>query len=99
MKLYLYSLFPESQLGIDYQGVIDFKITYTNDPFDTILFHCNSNYQVYKSIDQLQPVKSEIVSLCIKLYETERSELSWERDILPILRNHKISSLIDKVLQ
>jgi len=94
MKLYLSAHFP-----INYNGVIDFKITYTDDPFDTTLFHCDSNYQVYKSIDQLQPVKSEIVSLCIKLYETEKSELTWEGDILPILRNHKISSLIDKVLQ
>lgn len=88
MKIYLSSHFT-----INY-GVIDFKINY----IDIVLFHCNSNYQVYKSIDQLQPVKSEIVSLCIKLYETEKSELTWEEDILPILRNHKISSLIDKVL-
>jgi tRNA uridine 5-carbamoylmethylation protein Kti12 len=94
MKLYLSAQFP-----IDYNGVIDFKITYTGDPFDTTLFHCNSNYQIFKSIDQLQPVEQEIVSLCIKLYETERSELSWEGDILPILRNHKISKLIDKVLK
>lgn len=95
MKIYLSSHFP-----INYNGVIDFKISYPSGYIDveTILFHCNSNYQVYKSIDQLQPVKSEIVSLCIKLYETEKSELTWEEDILPILRNHKISSLIDKVL-
>lgn len=97
MKLYLYSEYNSDDL-INHFQIRTHNLT--NEIEGQTLLHCDSNYKVYHCIDQLKDVKSEMVSLCIKLYESERSSLSWENDIIPILRNKKIESLlsIDDVL-
>ena len=97
MKLYLYSEYNSDDFTNHFQ-IRKFKKSFEVE--GQTLFHCNSNYKVYNCIDQLKDISSELVSMCIKLYETERSSLSWEDDIVPLIRNKKIESLlnIDDVL-
>jgi hypothetical protein len=97
MKLYLYSEYNSD----DFTNHFQIRTNNLTLEFEGgTLFHCNSNYKVYDCIDQLKNISSELVSLCIKLYEEERSSLSWEDHILPLIRNKKIESLlnIDDVL-
>ena len=97
MKLYLHSEYNSDDFTNHFQiRTHNFTMEFEGGT----LFHCNSNYKVYDCIDQLKNISSELVSLCIKLYEEERSSLSWEDHILPLIRNKKIESLlnIDDVL-
>ena len=80
MKLYLYSEYNSD----DFTNHFQIRTNNLTLEFEGgTLFHCNSNYKVYDCIDQLKNISSELVSLCIKLYEEERSSLSWEDHILP----------------
>jgi len=81
---------------------MEYKIMYDAISFEDescILFHFNSNRHVYKSISQLDPIKNEIIDLCFDLYGSEKSNISWENDILPIIRNHKICNIIDQIIK
>jgi len=69
----------------------------TNKLFkNNTLFKFDTTGTVHVCIDQLKPIKIELIQLCKDLYNSEVSDIDWEIHIIPLLRQNKIINLLSQ---
>lgn len=90
-------------------NVKSFSILITGDP-KKIIFHFDTDDQVYSCIKQLEPIKIEVMQFCKELYDKNCKEyelisrsmipseimMDWDKQIIPLLRQYKIQNLLSQ---
>ncbi len=78
--------------GIQNVPIKTFSLT---EPGGDIIFQFNSRHNISICIKQLEPVKWEIIELVKEHHNIiDKSEIDWNRDIVPIIRNDKLRQII-----
>jgi hypothetical protein len=60
------------------------------------LFKFDTTGTVHVCIDQLKPIKIELIQLCKDFYNSEVYDIDWEVHIIPLLRQNKIINLLSQ---
>jgi flagellar motor switch protein FliG len=59
-----------------------------------ILFQFNTLNHISTCIKQLEPVKWEVMQLLKDHFNLNKTQINWSKDIVPIIRNDKIRTII-----
>jgi len=96
MKLHIHSQkSTQQELNLfGYQTVPTIVISLLEDKRSDVLFQFNSLGKISTCIKQLEPVKMEIMQLIKDHYNTDKTNIDWNKDIMPIIRNDKIRQII-----